>query len=129
MDTSVLDFLKGSKIVPDLSLDFGPDDLMMPGWGSKGSEDENGRKVIYSPEPPFIIRGPYGDKETAGIRVRALVSTDGNVRNAEPLTTTGYPQLDIMATKFVRSWIFEPKKNIAAGDKWLEVDVILNIGN
>ena len=49
---------------------------------------------------------------------------------AEVLTTTGYPQLDMIASKHVMGWIFEPKERLApGGDEWCDVEVVLKTGN
>jgi hypothetical protein len=49
------------------------------------------------------------------------------VKKAEPVTTTGYPKLDILAVKHVRGWIFEASG--ANEDEWIVVEVKLNTGD
>jgi hypothetical protein len=121
MDSTILDALTGYKAVPDFYLDLKEESL------KQGDLRTGKRKIIYAPEPPFFVKGLYGDDETILVKVRALVSPEGNVKKTEPVTTTGYPQLDILAIKFVRSWIFEPKKT--GGDEWVVLQVILNTGD
>jgi TonB family protein len=120
MDNTIFPTLTGYKGVPDFFLDLKEETLRQEDL-SAGE-----RKIIYTPEPPFFVKGLYGGKETILVRVKALVSPEGNVKSTEPVTTSGYPQLDILATKFVRSWIFEPKKE--GGDEWVVLEVILNTG-
>ncbi len=124
MDASVEDFLMGSKVVPDMDLDFKFDTLIEEKWSS-GAYSQSERKVIYRPEAPLVMRGVYGDKDAFKVKVRVLVSPNGDVRNTESITTTGYPQLDITAFKYVRGWIFEPKEAAGEADEWREVEVIL----
>ncbi len=126
MDTLVMSFLTGSKAVPDFTLDLDVDDFVLGKWGTDYTGQAKERKVIYRPEAPSVMRALYGGEETFKIRVKVLIDAGGNVKKVEPLTTTGYPRLDIAASKFVRGWIFEPRKEAAAADEWQEVDVILN---
>lgn len=117
-DNVILDALIGYKTVPDFYLDVRDAMLNSQTW----SPDQ--RKVVYTPDPPFIMKSLYGGKDFIDIRVRALVGPDGNVKKTEPVTTTGYPQLDSVAAKFVRSWIFEKKK--AGGEEWIILEVVLD---
>jgi hypothetical protein len=126
MDALVMDFLESSKSVPDFGLDLGMNNFMLGKWGNEDVKGTNERNVIYRPEAPSIMRALYGDEDTFKIRVKVLIGRDGNIKKVEPLTTTGYPRLDITASKFVRGWIFEPSKDAIAADEWQEVDVILN---
>ncbi len=129
MDALVMDFLAGAKAVPGPGRGFIAEDRMVRSRYARAQADAKGRKVIYRPEAPFMTRGLYGDREAYKIRVRALIAGDGNVRKVEPVTTTGYPGLDIAALKFVRGWIYEPKEDASAGDEWRETDVVLNAGD
>ena len=111
MDNSILKALAGYKIVPDFYLDVMEDVLTR-------------RKVIYAPEAPFVMKDLYGGKDFIEVKIRAQVSPGGSVRKAEPVTTTGYPQLDIIAAKYVRSWTFEA--NESSEDEWMVLEVKLN---
>ncbi|MEA3488952.1 MAG: hypothetical protein U9R44_01230 [Candidatus Omnitrophota bacterium] len=128
MDALVFDFLRGSKVVPDIFPGFKEDGLPLSKWNDVLTEEEGERKVIYRPEPPYIMRGLYGDNITFRVRVTVLIGADGKVRKTEPLTTTGYPQIDLLVSKYVKGWIFEPKKGPAAGDEWRDVVVVLTAG-
>ncbi len=129
MDTLVLDFLTETKIVPGLNLGLSSNRYMLPGWGAGESSRVSSRKVIYKGDPPVMMSGFYGEKAEYNIRVDVLVRPDGKVKRSEPLTTTGYPQLDIMASEFAKSWIFEPHQEAADKDEWHVVDVILKAGS
>ena len=114
MDSIILSTLTGYKIVPDFYLDV---EEGIPG----------GRKVIYTPDQPFVMKSLYGGKNFINVKVRALVDSSGTVRKTESVTTTGYPQLDILAAKYVRSWTFEARET--GEDEWIVLDVTLNTGD
>ena len=126
MDASIENFLTGDKVVPDL--DFGFNAFMEESWRDEVSTDTI-REVIYKPEAPLIMSGVYGDKSTFRVKVKVLISPRGNVKKTESVTTTGYPQLDITAFKFVKGWIFEPKETASGLDEWREVEVVLRVGD
>jgi len=114
----MLDFLSGTKAIPGFSYDFRENfiDRML--------KSNNKRGVVYKPDAPVIMSELYGNKESYPVKVRAFVASDGNVLKTEPVTTTGYPQLDIIAAKFVESWIFEPGPD-ASDNEPVVVEVIL----
>ena len=123
MDIFVQDFLIGAKVVPSITLGLKVNDFVQRKWGVK---EAHPRKVIYRSEAPVLMRGLYGGKERFKIKVKTLIDTDGNIKRIVPLTTTGYPRVDIIASEYVRSWIFEPNKGLSgAADQWQEVEVVL----
>lgn len=124
MDARVLDFLVSPKAVPHFALEFKAEDFVLDKWTSPGDAEET-RRVIYRPEAPKIVRAIYGDKDEHRVKVKLMVDSNGNVRKAEPVTTTGYPRLDIIASEFASRWIFEPREGSNGADEWHEVDVIL----
>lgn len=117
MDASILGSLAGEKAAPDM-------ETRASSWAAK---EERG--VMYKPEAPLIMKEPYGDKTSFRIRIKALVDREGRVLKTEPVTTTGYPQLDMAAGKFVEKWIYEPAKGGTSNDEWHEEDVVLKAGN
>lgn len=128
LDSIALDFLAGSKGVPDFASGFGENDFTPADWPGPAMAS-GARQVIYKPPAPFITRGFYGSSGTFRVRVRALIAADGNVSAVEPLATTGYPHLDIVASKFVKGWIFEPKKNRSEEAEWYTLEVVLSTGD
>ncbi|NQT32394.1 MAG: energy transducer TonB [Candidatus Omnitrophica bacterium] len=126
MDALISDFLKGTKTVPEFYAGFETDELLMNNWAPLARDKENERKVIYKPGQPFIMRGFYGDRESFRVKMKVLINSDGNVKAVEMLVTTGYPNLDITASKHVKGWIFEPSES--RDPEWRKVDVILNTG-
>ncbi|MBU0571309.1 MAG: hypothetical protein KJ995_03825 [Candidatus Omnitrophica bacterium] len=89
--------------------------------------EETRREAIYKPEAPVLIPGRDGKDDVFHIRVRALVSVEGTVKRVEPVTTTGYPEIDFIAAKFVSGWIFNESEG-PGRDEWEEVDVVLKAG-
>jgi hypothetical protein len=128
MDMLVMGFLTGKKSVPGLRMDL--EDLYLEEEGRELVKTlaTRERKVIYRPEEPFIMRGLYGDREKYRIKVRLLISAGGNIKKMEPVTTTGFPEVDIIVSKFVKGWIFEPIADAAEEDEWREIKVILKVG-
>lgn len=126
MDLLPRDFLMGKKRVPELGLESNLDSSLFDSWGSiSENAAEVGRKVIYKPVAPTIIPGLYGGKETFRIKVKVIIDTDGKVKKAEPLTTTGFPRIDITAAKYARSWIFESREDAVLGEEEQVVEVTL----
>lgn len=87
------------------------------------------RKVISRPDAPSFLEGQYGDKTYFRIKIKVMVNDDGNVVRAEPMTTTGYPQLDIAAAKYAERWIYEPSTSSPAGGEWIEEEIVLKAGD
>ncbi|MBD3380473.1 MAG: hypothetical protein GF408_08450 [Candidatus Omnitrophica bacterium] len=125
----VFDFLSGSKSLPDMMLSrpmLGEPAVPRTGPLSGGSSAE--RQVVHRPEQPNLLRGLYGNEAGFAVRFRVLVDRAGNVKMAEPLTTTGFPQLDLKAAEYVKSWIFAPANTTEPGEEWVEVEVLLETG-
>lgn len=123
MDTEIKVFLAGEKVMPDQRRQ--PVGAVSPAAQAAGA----GRKIVYRPEAPVFMKELYGDKGSFRVKVRVLVNGEGNVTKTEPLTTTGYPQLDIMAAKYLEQWVYEPGRGGAAKDEWLEEEVVLKAGD
>ncbi|MDP8298337.1 MAG: hypothetical protein P9L88_00295, partial [Candidatus Tantalella remota] len=83
------------------------------------------RAVVYKPVPPRVSSELYGGRDTFRSRFRLTVDSNGNVKRAEPVTTTGYPEVDILSTKFVKGWIFESGRDLSRRDVDITVEVIL----
>lgn len=127
MEDLVSGFLTGDKAVPDFTR--GSEGF---GSGLYGFEQDvpgsiTARKVIYRPEVPHLMSGLYDGKISFRVKMRVLVGPDGNVRMVESYTTTGYPRVDIMASEYVKGWIFERQGGFSAEDEWQEVNVTLRV--
>ncbi len=106
-----------------------PDFLRLPEPVLKGAGfTKNTRKVIYRPEAPLVSSDLYKGTSAFRVTFRILVSPEGSVKSAGYITTSGDPQIDILAKKYVSGWIFEPRRDDKAEDEWQEKEVILDVG-
>lgn len=128
MDTEIKGFLAGEKVTPE--------HRRQPARGAYAAAPAAGavqagavRKVVYRPEAPVFMKDLYGDKRSFRVKVRVLVNGDGNVMRTEPLTTTGYSQLDMTAAKYIERWVYEPGRGGMSGEEWLEEEVVLKAGD
>ena len=125
LDILVSNFLTGSKGEPEFFFSSGREEELLKDWRSQYLPDSREREVIYRPVFSPIMRGLYGSEEAFRIKVKVLIDAGGKVKRSEPLTTTGYPRLDILASKYVKSWIFEPSRELTARDEWQIVEVVI----
>lgn len=121
--------LPADKTVPSFLLDnplYGmlPDSTAL--LQSKGTGFS--RDVVYKPEPPLLLKGLYGQQEAFSMKVRIMVDEAGTVKLVEPLTTTGFPQIDIAVAKYVKKWMFAPKSGLENGYEWIEQVVVIRAG-
>jgi len=124
MDNAVKGFLIGDKVVPGFISDTNRDSLL-----SKRAQlrnDKTRRKIIYRPDTFFVQYGLYGKKKFFKAKFKALMGADGKIKRTELLTTTGYPQLDIKASRLIKDHLPASKRNILWKDEWCEVEIILN---
>ena len=120
----IIYYLKGSKSIPG----FDPEKTyLMNSFNGVPERAKRERKIVHKPEMPLIMKGRYGDKDFFIISVRVQIDVEGNVKAAEPLTTTGYPQLDMDAVEYVNGWLFESKSDLSVQHEWQEIDVVLSI--
>lgn len=124
MDETVKNFLKGDKIIPKIFSNFETSK-------SKNRDTlfgENLRTIVYSPEKTFIQYGLYGNKKSFKVKFKALLGEDGDIKTTELITTTGYPQLDMVAAKLLKESMFKFSENIREQNEWCEIEVILKAG-
>ncbi len=95
--------------------------MFFSGW----EEASRGREIFSRPDSPRVGRGLYGGKEKFKEKIKVLVDPGGKVKRAEPVTTPGFPRLDITASEYVRSWIFESREDTAE-DEEVVVEVVLD---
>ena len=125
IESRIIEVFRGTKLVPDVTLEFEPGGFSSTGWMSELEEPAGRRKVAYKPDAPVIMPGLFGYSDEFVVRVRALVSPQGTVLKAEPVTTSGYAEIDLTAVEYVRGWVFAPDRSRRAGDEWLELDIRL----
>jgi len=124
MDNAVKRFLIGDKAVPGFITDSRREKSL--NRQTQLRNDGTGRKIIYRPDTFFVQYGLYGKKKLFKAKFKALMGTDGKIKRTELLTTTGYPQLDIKASRLIKDRLSPPKKNVLWKDEWCEIEVILN---
>lgn len=125
MDLVIRDFLSGNKSTPGALFGISAGGRLMRDMSSRPLSFPAEREVVYRPAPPVVIRGVYGRRDSFAVTVRALVDRGGRVIRAESFTTTGYPALDMLASKYVKGWIFESSETSSAGGEWVDVQVKL----
>lgn len=124
----ILDFLSGTKTMPDILLSSHVSGPGSPGQVVSRRKAAFSRKVVHRPAQPLVMRGLYGNETGYFIKVRALADRQGKVKLVEPLTTTGYPGLDLEAAEYVKTWLFEPAGEGVQGEEWVEVELFLETG-
>jgi len=124
MDDTVKGFLTGDKAVPRFIANTKPE-VFVRGTRTSGSM-RRVRKIVYRADTSFIQHGFYGKKRSFKAKFKALLGSDGKIKRTELLATTGYPQLDMKASRLVKDRVIEPEERVPGKDEWCEVEVILN---
>ncbi len=77
------------------------------------------RALLYRPEPPRYPGWWLKDiRYTFDMRLKFWVSPSGKVSNVKVLTSSGYPEIDLVGVRYLRGWRFEaladnePQRNI-----------------
>lgn len=123
MDTRLESFLAGKKSVPGIETE-GLEEAF-PMFEESLVRRAPERKVIYKPEKPSITEDFYGDKDTFIVKVKVVIDPDGKVKASEPVTTSGIPNIDIAASKYVKSWLFEAQGSALEEDDIRIIEVEL----
>ncbi|MDD4957186.1 MAG: hypothetical protein PHQ61_06030 [Candidatus Omnitrophica bacterium] len=126
IDRLAREFLDSAKLLPDMRMGTESGGSLFNKFNSDLMAMESERRVIYRPALTPLPRGQYGDKDMFITRFRVLVSPKGDVKRAEPLITSGHPQVDLLAEKYLRGLMFEPREQGYYGDEWIEEEVILS---
>ncbi|MFH1394821.1 MAG: hypothetical protein ABIH09_01530 [Candidatus Omnitrophota bacterium] len=124
MDGTVENFLKGDKIVPKIFTNIETSTFVDRDALLRGKM----RTIVYSPEKYFIRYGLYGNKKSFKVKFKALLGEDGDIKTTELITTTGYPQVDMTASKLLRESMFKSSESIIGKNEWCEIEVILKTG-
>ncbi|MDD3089543.1 MAG: hypothetical protein PHT95_06335, partial [Candidatus Omnitrophica bacterium] len=86
------------------------------------------RRIIYRPLMPSVPAGFYGSQKRFKVLVNAFVNAEGHVLRAQTVTTTGYPQIDMLASKYVESWMYEPRARRMTDEKPDRIEIELELG-
>ncbi len=92
----------------------GPDHIEAP--GIKGPAADRG--IIFKPGLPDIPAGLYGDNKEYAVKLKFFVSRKGLVYGVAPVVSSGFPEIDMEATKSLKRWRFSP----SSGEKKSESD-------
>ncbi len=72
----------------------------------KGPAAERG--IIFKPDFHAVPAGLYGDSEEYVVKLKFFVSGKGLVYDVAPVVSSGFPEIDMEATKFLKRWRFSP---------------------
>ena|GEM_PF-1220202 len=79
---------------------------------NKGAFEPEGpaaeRAVIFKPDFPAVPAGLYGDCEKYTVKLKFFLSDKGLVYDVMPVVSSGFPEVDMEAMKFLRRWRFSP---------------------
>jgi len=64
------------------------------------------RDIVFKPGPLRVLPGLYGDSDEYTVKLKFFVSNKGIVRDIEPVISSGYPEVDMKAVKFLKNWRF-----------------------
>ncbi len=86
------------------------------------------REIIFKPKDLTIPRRLYSDVNEHLVKLKFFVSGNGIVYDVNPVISSGYPEVDLQAIRFVKRWRFSPlskleKDESAWGVVALKVDV------
>ncbi|MFH1836507.1 MAG: hypothetical protein ABH862_00140 [Candidatus Omnitrophota bacterium] len=126
LDILLSEFLTGKKIAPNIVRIA--DTFKKDGKVSRGNDPYADRNVRYRPQKPYLDDKLYGKEKEYRVVVRMVIDQDGKVKKTEPVSTTGLPEIDNLATEFAKEWIFEPDTQGRFEDQILEAEIILVSG-
>jgi len=105
------DFVKDAKDVPlyfASEIRMREKETVKPGAVSLIEGPAKTREIIYSPAPPKIPLGLYGDMEKISVSIKFFIADNGVVYHAEPVLSSGFPEVDLQAIRFIKRWRFSP---------------------
>ena len=86
------------------------------------------REIIFKPRHLTVSHGIYGDAEEHFVKLRFFISGNGLVHDVEPIVSSGYPQIDIEAIRFLKKWRFSPSSLVEkAKSSWGTVAVKVEV--
>lgn len=68
-----------------------------------------GRKIIIRPPSPEYPQWAVKGSLEADMKLRITVSPQGVVEKVERVQSTGYPRMDLMASRYIKQWRFESR--------------------
>ncbi len=84
------------------------------------------RKLLFRPPLDYAFRRKdESDDFLVGVRFR--ITAEGMVKMVEIVRTSGYPDIDLLAKRYVRSWRFSPLAAPSPGESAEPVKVLLDL--
>lgn len=71
------------------------------------------REIISRPKALTVPRGLYGEREEYYVKLKFFVSGKGIVYDAKPIVSSGHPEIDLQAIRFLKRWRFSPSRIFA----------------
>ena len=71
------------------------------------------RAVLFKPELPKLPQMFDVRDRQFSIKLKFYVLPDGKVESAEPVLSSGYPDIDLQGIRYIKNWQFEPKAGSA----------------
>ncbi len=108
---SITEIIKERKVLPlDIPL---PIEKMSLAYSPEVKSEAAGRQILFKPTPPTISRTFQVGKtplkgESFEIKLRFLVSPQGKVIFIEKMKSCGYPDIDLIAVRYIKKWQFAP---------------------
>ena len=66
------------------------------------------REIIFKPAALSVPRGLYGGRKEYIVKLKFFVSEKGVAHDIEPVVSSGYPEIDLKAIRFLGKWRFSP---------------------
>jgi len=70
------------------------------------------REIIFRPGILTVPLGLYGEAEEYAVKLRFAISDNGLVCDVEPVISSGYLEIDLSATRFLKKWRFSPLRTV-----------------
>lgn len=108
---SLREFIKDTKEIPlyfaeDVRISYRKTDNKAPLTSIEGPAGK--KEIIFKPASLTVPRSLYGGHKEYMVKLKFFVSKSGVVHGIEPIVSSGYPEIDLKAIRFLRGWRFNP---------------------
>jgi len=76
------------------------------------------RAVLYQPPLPAYPSWAQAETLDFNIELKFNVASDGRVSYAEPVASSGYPEVDLTAIKYIKNWRFNSLPKGETEEQW-----------
>ena len=66
--------------------------------------------LVYKPEFPDISEIVKKRELNYVVELKFIISDSGHVVSVEPMVSSGYPQIDMECTRYLKQWKFAPRQ-------------------